>query len=185
MEAARKVRSVPALADELRASGRDIILAGAKADPRWLVVEVGRYLLAFGVSDREQAEHAAATRLWLETLAPLPREAIEHGMREVAKVARFTPKVGEVYQAALPKARELQMMAYRAKRALEDIGKAPVPKEKRMSREEMIAAGFMGEDGKIILAPPRPIPSGRTAVPSQHELAERLRQHAARQEQRR
>ena len=182
MEAARKVRSVPALADELRATGGDIIAAGAKADPRWLVVEVGRYLVAFGISDRDQAEHKAIIDLWLETLAPLPQEAVAHGMREVAKTARFIPKVAEVYQAALPKAQALQVMAYRAKRALEELGRAPVPKEKRMTREEMIAQGFMDAEGRIILAPAKSIPPNRSAVASQHELAERLRRHADQRE---
>ena len=177
-DAARKARHVPAMLEELKLSGGALIAKAQPAHPDDLQAMIMKFFLGLGLKDRDVAEHKAALALWMDALGNLPLDAVRVGITEAARTCLYLPKPADVYMAALPHAQELQLIAYRAKRALEEAGKAAPPKSAKMTHAEMKAAGFMDENGKIILAPPKPIPPNTPAVRlTPHELAEKLRRH--------
>jgi hypothetical protein len=178
-EFSRKVSYAPVLANEVREIAPAILAAAEPMQPDALYRRVLEIMAAWGIRAKEAGEHREGLVLWNEALAPLPLEAIEAGVLECSRTCKFLPTPAEIYQASLPKFHELKMRAYRIKEAMKRIDAIAAPEKKRMTRAEMIDAGFMDADGRIILtkntakaaAPPPVQRSGETP----QEMAARLR----------
>lgn len=149
---------VPALVDEVRRIAGTLQEAAKPSTKEQVLHRVLRIMAAWGVTEKDAKEHSAGLTLWVEALMPLPMEAIEAGVLECGRTCKFLPRPAEVYQAALPKANELRLLAYRAKKAAEHAERTKPPTQERMTKAEMIAAGFMDEAGNVILGKSKPIP---------------------------
>lgn len=182
----RKIAHVPALANEVREMAPQILAAAEPMEPDALYRRVLEIMAAWGIRPKEAGEHREGLVLWNEALAPLPLDAIEAGVLECARTCKFLPTPAEVYQAAMPKFHELKMRAYRIKEAMKRLDALAPPERKRMTRAEMIEAGFMDASGRIILtktvakeaAPPPIYRPGE----SPQEMAARLRGAAEEEE---
>lgn len=180
--AARRVAQVPAMREELERSGTALVRAAYPATDEEIQEEVMILMAAYGVSKKEVLEHASALLVWGEALAGLPLDAIRVGRVEASRTCTFLPKPADVYKAAKAYATELQVVAYRAKAAMEALNhrEPKVKPDERMSHEEMKAAGYMDAQGRVILGRPKPIATTTPTRPreSRHEMAARLRLQA-------
>lgn len=147
-DAARKIAHVPAMAEELQRSGAEIVAAGRPPTPDELREAVGAYFERFGITPDILADHASAVDLWVSCLSRIPLAATLVGMAEVG--GSILPKPEVVARAASVMASELQVISYRAQVALAKTAEAkPIAKAERMTRDEMIARGFINADGSI------------------------------------
>lgn len=186
--AVRLININPTLRAELENVAVEVVRRSRAADPVDLMALLLEKKALYGLGDVSKAEATAIFNAYLDALAHQPLEAVREAFKRwdlgqmyptEPKRHAFYPKPAELNVLAEDTRLLLAKAAYRAKKAFEAEAIAP-PKAQRMTKAEMIAAGFMDADGKIILPKkdaPKPHYAPRGESPQQ--MAERLRAQTA------
>lgn len=109
------------------------------------------------VHEGSPEEWAMRWASYREALADLPLCAVEAAFvawdrptdPKAASASGFYPRAGQLYALAKAERDRLGLIRYRALKATERAEHKPPPKRERMSRQEMIDAGFIREDGSV------------------------------------
>lgn len=174
-EAVRTVGYSPKLARECREIAGRLQALAAPIEPENVIAGlfplVALYMNDFEVDSRTAAEWEVFWAEYVKTLRDMPAEALQAAVNAYKqRDTKKFPAPGQLYTLAKPFAEKARMVAYRAKRVAEEGRALAPPPPKRMTRDEMIAAGFRNPDGSINLAPPKSPPPPADAAEDEEAI---------------
>jgi hypothetical protein len=177
----QKIAATPALRAEVEALLPALEAAKEPANKVEFAAIMARQKVVFGLGNWEAAEWTTATRVYYEALEGYSADIIEdaflrwnrgEGMKDPA-MGQFFPKPSQLVALAARSKAELLTAAYRARRAVEHVEKAP----REISAEEraQVAEGLR-ELARTFRG--RALPTLRKPSISPQEMAERIRAQA-------
>lgn len=202
-EAVRAIRRYPKLVEECQAVAPRLAERCRPMETRTEVLEhLLPFVVVYGLRDRPKA---AWTKFWdayIDALLPLPSEALAEAVVQWNQHGEaFMPKPNQLFKLALPRATEMRVAAWRAKKACEAEAAHPIQHKRELTPEEVaerkrLTASMFNTDaeGRVIgLKKPDGAQPGRGPAPGMdppparplHERqaeAERLRAYADAQE---
>lgn len=159
--AAKEIAGDPKLLAEARDRLNLVSRLAAPIGREALYVAIQPLLIMFGPPDFGQDEEAESLKkawfdLYAQAMADRPREAVEIAVAEWLRVGKpFFPKATELNALAEATAAEIQLIAYRLRRAVERANEhRPTPKktpEEALAVKQMVE-DMKGPDGRIQLA---------------------------------